>query len=193
MVMIRVLVVDDHPAVRAGVVSLLRSEPGLVPVGAVGSAELALRRLARGATDVLLVDYDLPDSDGLALCWDAKTREDPPAVLIYSAFARPRLMIAATLAGADGVLDKGAPPEQLFELLRVVARGGRAIPRVAPELLKRCVAELDQDDIPLFGMAFNRIPVAEIAAVVSLDIEATRARLRALMERLERPSEARAA
>jgi hypothetical protein len=102
-------------------------------------------------------------------------------------------MIAATLAGADGVLDKGAPPEQLFELLRVVAGGGRAIPRVQPELIKRCVAQLDQDDIPLFGMAFNRIPVAEIAAVVGLDIETTRARLRALMKRLERPSEARAA
>src|SRR5918999_948512 len=94
--MIRVLVVDDHPAVRAGLVAMLRSEPGLVPVGAVGSAELA-----RDGTDVLLVDYDLPDSDGLTLCWDAKCREDPPAVLVYSAFARPRLTIAATLAGAD--------------------------------------------------------------------------------------------
>src|SRR5918999_6352046 len=99
--MIRVLVVDDHPAVRAGLVAMLRSEPGLVPVGAVGSAEEALRELARDGTDVLLVDYDLPDSDGLTLCWDAKCREDPPAVLVYSSFSRPRLTIAAAPARAD--------------------------------------------------------------------------------------------
>jgi DNA-binding NarL/FixJ family response regulator len=189
--MIRILVVDDHPAVRAGLASLLRSEPGLVPVGAVGSAEQALSRLAAGTTDVVLVDSNLPDSDGLALCWKAKSRDDPPAVLIYSAFARPRLMIAATLAGADAVLDKGAPPERLFELVRMVAGGGRALPRVPPELIRRCVAELDPDDIPLFGMAFNRIPAAEIAAIAGYEIETTRARLRALIERVQRPPGAR--
>jgi DNA-binding NarL/FixJ family response regulator len=191
--MIRVLVVDDHPAVRAGLASLLRIEPGLIPVGAVGTAEQALRQLARGTTDVLLVDYDLPDSDGLALCWDAKRGEEPPAVLIYSAFARPRLTIAATLAGADAILDKGAPPEQLFELVRIVAGGGRALPRVPPDLIRRSVAELDPDDIPLFGMAFNQIPVAEIAAIAGDRLETTRARVRALIDQLQRAPDARAA
>jgi DNA-binding NarL/FixJ family response regulator len=191
--MIRVLVVDDHPAVRAGLASLLRTEPGLLPVGAVGSAEQARPELARGTTDVLLVDYDLPDSDGLALCWDAKCREEPPAVLIYTAFARPRLTIAATLAGADAMLDKGAPPEQLFEAVRIVAGGGKALPRVPPDLIRRCVAELDPDDIPLFGMAFNQIPVADIAAIAGHDLETTRARVRALIDRLQRAPEARAA
>jgi DNA-binding NarL/FixJ family response regulator len=190
---IRVLVVDDHPAVRAGLASLLRIEPGLVPVGAVGTAEQALRQQARGTTDVLLVDYDLPDSDGLALCWDAKCGAEPPAVLIYSAFARPRLTIAATLAGADAILDKGAPPEQLFELVRIVAGGGRALPGVPPDLLRRCVEELDPDDIPLFGMAFNQIPVAEIAAITGDDLETTRARVRALVDQFQGARQARAA
>jgi two-component system response regulator DevR len=191
--MIRVLVVDDHPAVCAGLASLLRSEPGLIPVGAVGTAEKALRQLSRGTTDVLLVDYDLPDSDGLALCWHAKCSEEPPAVLIYSAFARPRLTIAATLACADAILDKGAPPEQLFEAVRLVASGGRALPRVPPDLISRCVAELDPDDIPLFGMAFNQIPLAEIAAIAGHDLETTRTRVRALIGQLQVAPEARAA
>jgi DNA-binding NarL/FixJ family response regulator len=191
--MIRVLVVDDHPSVRAGLVAMLRSEAGLVPVGAVGNAEEALGYLARDATDVLLVDYHLPDSDGLELCWDAKCRDDPPAVLIYSAFARPRLAIAATLAGADAMLDKGADPDRLFELVRLVAGGGRVVTRVAPELIRRCVAELDPDDIPLFGMAFNRLPVAEIAAVSGYDIETAQTRLRAIIGRLHSTSVASAA
>jgi DNA-binding NarL/FixJ family response regulator len=191
--MIRVLVVDDHPALRAGLASLLRSEPGLMPVGAAGNAEQARPELTRGRTDVLLVDHDLPNSHGLALCWEAKCRQDPPAVLIYSAFARPRLTIAATLAGADAILDKGAPPEQLFEAVRIVAGGGKALPPVQPDLIRRCVAELEPDDIPLFGMAFNRIPVAEIAAIAGHDLETTRARVGGLIDQLQTAPEGKAA
>jgi DNA-binding NarL/FixJ family response regulator len=191
--MIRVLVVDDHPAVCAGLVSLLRSEPGLVPVGTAASAAEALDRLARDMPDVLVVDYDLPGSSGLALCWEAKSREDPPRVLIYSAFAGPRLVVAATLAGAEAVLGKDAPPERLFELVRVVAGGGTALARVPPELIKRCVRELHPDDIPLFGMAFNRVPVADIAAIAGYDIETTRTRLRAIIGRLQTVPERTAA
>lgn len=191
--MIRVLVVDDHPAVRAGLVALLRSEPGLVPVGAVGDARDAARELARGVPDVLLVDFNLPDSDGLALCWEAKSLEEPPRVIIYSAFARPRLAVMAQIAGADAVLDKTAPAEELFELVRFVAGGGTALATIPPELIKRCVAELDPDDISLFGMAFNRVPVAEIAAVAGHDVETTRARVRTLIGRLQGEPEAKVA
>jgi DNA-binding NarL/FixJ family response regulator len=191
--MIRVLVVDDHPAVCAGLVSLLRAEPGLVPIGTAASAAEALDRLARDMPDVLVVDYDLPDSSGLALCWEAKSREDPPRVLIYSAFAGPRLVVAATLAGAEAVLAKDAPLERLFELIRVVAGGGRALAAVPPELIKRCVSGLDPDDIPLFGMAFNRVPVADIAAIAGYDIETTRTRLRAIIGRLQTVPEPKAA
>lgn len=191
--MIGVLIVDDHPAVRSGLVALLGAEPGLAPVGAVGTAEKARDELARGVPDVLVIDYNLPDSDGLTLCWDAKSLERPPRVLIYSAFARPRLAIAARVAGADAILDKSAPPERLFELVRVVARGGRALAGIPAELIQRCVAELDPVDIPIFGMAYNRLSVAEIAAVSRSDVSATRDRVRALIGRLQSVPEARMA
>jgi hypothetical protein len=76
-----------------------------VPVAAVASAEQALRHAGCLTSCWLTTTAGL---DGLALCWDAKWRDDPPTVLIYSAFARPRLAVAATLADADAILDKGA-------------------------------------------------------------------------------------
>jgi DNA-binding NarL/FixJ family response regulator len=70
--MIRVLVVDDHPAVRAGLVGLLRSEPGLVVAGAAANAEDALEAAKRDGPDVVLLDYDL--ATRTACCCAATSR-----------------------------------------------------------------------------------------------------------------------
>ncbi|MEJ7717391.1 MAG: response regulator [Thermoleophilaceae bacterium] len=66
--MIRVLLVDDHPALRAGLGTVLRLEPGLIPVGAAADAEAALEEARRRDPNVVLVDYHLPGDDGLMLC-----------------------------------------------------------------------------------------------------------------------------
>ena len=185
--MIRVLVVDDHPAVRAGLLSLLRSEPGIVVVAAAASAADALACTERIRPDVVVLDYDLPDHDGLLLCCDLKALSEPPCVILYSAFARPRLAPAAAVAGADAMLDKGAAPEELFETVRRVARGAAAPLSAPPEVIERCVTALPPSDISLFGMAINGTPAAEIAAVAGDDVSATRVRLRSLVRRLQRP------
>ena len=183
--MIRVLVVDDHPAVRVGLAGLLRSEPGIGPVAAVASAEEALAEAARSGPDVALLDFDLPDRDGLLLCCDLKALEKPPRVVLYSAFARPRLAPAALVAGVDAMLDKGAAPDELFETLRKVVRGTVEPLSAPPELLGRCAEDLPPDDISLFGMAVNGTPPAEIAAMTGADLASTYSRLRALIKRLQ--------
>jgi DNA-binding NarL/FixJ family response regulator len=184
--MIRVLVVDDHPAVRAGLVNLLRLEPGLVPLPAVPSAAAALEQSGRERPDVVVLDYNLPDCDGLVLCCDLKALPDPPRVVVYSAFARPGLTPVAAVAGADAILDKGTPPELLFETVRRVV-GGIAEPLTAPpEAIQRLVSELDPADVSLFGLAFNGVPAAEIASLERAELSETRSRLRALVSRLGR-------
>ena len=183
--MIRILVVDDHPAVRAGLLGLLRSEPGLVVVGGAEDAASALEQAERSRPDVVLLDYDLPDYDGLLLCCDLKTLSPPPGVIVYSAFARPRLAPAAAVAGADAMLDKGAPPGELFESVRVVARGTAELSIGPPDVIERCISKLEPSDIPLFGMALNGTPPAEIATVTGDDLATTRARLRELVRRLQ--------
>jgi DNA-binding NarL/FixJ family response regulator len=192
-VVIGVLVVDDHPAIRAGLASLLRCEPGLVCVATAGSATDGIEAARRMEPAVVLADYELPDYDGLVLCSELKTLRKAPGVIVYSAFARPRLLPAAAVAGVDAMLDKGAPADELFETIRAVARGAGRLPSPPPEVMERSFALLDTEEIVLFGMAVNGAPPDEIAAVAGTDPDDTRRQLRALLARLQATSAGREA
>jgi DNA-binding NarL/FixJ family response regulator len=175
------LVVDDHAAVRAGLVGLLRREPGLVPLSAVGTVAEALREARQLEPQVALIDFQLPDGDGLTLCRELKLLPTPPRVVIYSAFARPALAVAATLAGADGLVDKGVEVDDLFDAVRAVGRGERALPALEPEMVARCTARLDPDDVSIFGMLMSGTSIADTAAVLSSDERQVEDRLRAML------------
>ncbi len=189
--MTRVVVVDDHPAIRAGLIAVLRSEPGLVPVGAVEGPDEALAAVRQSHADVALVDYHLRDSDGLDLCRRLKSLERPPGVLVYSAFAEKALAIPAIIAGADALVAKGAPTDDLFEAIRAVARGAITMPAVTPELMAATAGMLETADLPILGMLMDRTPPAEIAHVLRLDGDALEARLTEMLQRLKlRPAHA---
>ena len=130
--MIRVAVLDDHPAVRLGLHAALASEPGLVPVGSATSAAELPSLLYRTDPDVVLLDHHLPDADGLSLCQGLKARDPGRRVILYSAFADGAMTVPAVVAGADGLVHKGARPQELFEAIRhVAARRLRAAARLA--------------------------------------------------------------
>lgn len=182
--MIGVLVVDDHPAVRAGLAGLLRSEPGLSCLAAAASAEAAIDAALRTEPAVVVADYELPDRDGLTLCCDLKALPTAPGVIMYSAFARPGLLPAAAVAGADAMLDTAAPSDELFETIRIVARGKGRLPTPPAEVMERSFSLLDTEEIVLFGMAVNGAPPDEIAAVAGDHPYDIRRQLRALLARL---------
>jgi DNA-binding NarL/FixJ family response regulator len=176
---IRILLIDDHPALRAGLHTVLRGEPGLVPVGAVASAHEALRELERLRPDLVLVDFHLPDESGLLLCRRIKAAAEPPRVLIYSAYADAALAIAAIVAGADGIASKSTDAHELFEAIRLIFRGKTVMPPVPRELLDSATAELSPEELPVFGLLMDRTPPAEIARTLGLHerdvVEQTRA------------------
>src|SRR3712207_1808179 len=107
--MIRVAIVDDHHAVRLGLQVMLGAESDIDAVGAAAAAGELWPLLYRTAPDVVIVDYRLPDTDGLSLCQQIKGQAPAPAVVLHSAFADDALTVAALVAGADGVVHKGAP------------------------------------------------------------------------------------
>jgi DNA-binding NarL/FixJ family response regulator len=165
---IRILIVDDHPALRAGLTAVLRAEHDLQPLGAAATAEDMLPALQRTKPDIVLLDYHLPRSDGLVLCRRIKSGVPVPAVLLYSAYAGAGLTIPAALAGADGIVNKAAPARELFETIRRVAAGERVMPAVSRELLDAATRTVDRDDLPILGMMLEHTPLAEIAAVLGV-------------------------
>lgn len=186
--MIRILLVDDHPALRAGLHTVLRTEPGLVPVGAVASAHEALAELGRLQPDVVVADYHLPDEDGLLLCRRIKAGDDPPRVLIYSAYADAALAIPALAAGADGIASKAADADELFEAIRMVARGNSVLPPVPRELLEQATEKLDSDELPIFGMLMDGTSSGEIGGVLGVSGSDVVERTRSIIRKLRPPT-----
>lgn len=182
--MISVAILDDHPALRAGLEAVLRGEPGLTVVGAVASLEEFVPLLERGRPDVVLLDYHLPGDDGLLVCRQLKRCSPAPRVLVYSAYAGGALAIPARLAGADGIIGKGLPAHELYDAIRLVARGERVGPPTPPGLHFEAVARLDPDDLPIFEMALASASESEISRALGLDQDLVQQRLDSVIRRL---------
>ena len=173
---IRVAVVDDHHAIRAGVESAAASQPGIVCVGTAADAEQLAPLLYRARPDVVVLDYHLPRIDGLQLCRQIKRDVLAPAVVVYTAYADASLTIPSIVAGADALVDKSAPARELFEAIRCVASGGTSISPPIPELVAVARGSLDAADLPIFdrlieGTASTDLAQAELERHIDVILE----------------------
>jgi DNA-binding NarL/FixJ family response regulator len=135
---IRIFVVDDHPVVRAGLVTILGTQPDFVVVGEAEDADTAINRLLTLRPDVLLLDLEMPDGDGVDVLNRARESGSDARALVFTAFDADDRILAAVRAGAQGYLLKGAPREELFRAIRVVHAGGSLLePVVASKLLRQ--------------------------------------------------------
>jgi DNA-binding NarL/FixJ family response regulator len=167
--MLRVALLDDHPAVLAGLRRLIDAEPDLKVAAIAASAPDLARALDGRRPDVLILDYDLARDDGLAHCRRIKSRPNPPAVIIYSAYAGPAVTLAARVAQADGLVDKAAPVRTLLSAVRRAAGGDIVMSPVSPDAFAAAVARLDDDDLPVFAMLVDREPLESIAEALRVD------------------------
>jgi DNA-binding NarL/FixJ family response regulator len=120
--MIRVLVVDDHPVLRAGLEAVLRGEPGFRCVGGAADGAAMWRLLRRTRPDVVVLDHRLGTEDGIELCRALRVEPVPPAVLLYTADPNAGLRTEALDAGAAGIVDKAVGVDVLFDAIRVAGR-----------------------------------------------------------------------
>lgn len=183
--MIRVLTVDDHAIVRSGIVNLLQSEDGILPVAAVPGFRAALTAFEQLQPDVVIADFRLTDGDGLALCRRLERDDWPARVLVFSGFAEADLAVAATIAGAAGVVGKGTSGELLLAAVRAVAHGGMPTPVVPAELLHQAAARIEPQDQPIFGMRLEGLPASEIGDVLHLTRDDVDARIDRIVDTLK--------
>jgi DNA-binding NarL/FixJ family response regulator len=181
--MIHLVIVDDHPAVRAGIEALLGAEHGITVAAAVATAAEAEAACERSRPDVVVADHRLPHRDGLSLCLRLGSSGGPPVVL-YSAFADDDLTVPAMVAGAHAIVSKAADPHELIVAVLATARGRRRLPAPTAAALHAAGALLDPDDLPVLGMLAHGVPPAEIAATLEIGEDRLTARRRAMSERL---------
>ncbi len=120
--MIRVLVVDDHPVLRAGLEAVLRAEPGFRCVGGAETGAQMWELLRRGRPDVVVLDHRLGDEDGIELCRALRAEREPPSVLLYTADPTAAVEAQARAAGASGIVDKQVDVDAPFDAIRLAGR-----------------------------------------------------------------------
>ncbi|MDX3227408.1 response regulator transcription factor [Streptomyces sp. ME19-01-6] len=135
---VRVIVVDDHTVMRAGVVALLAGEDGIEIVGEAGDGRAALELVERYAPDVALIDLRMPVLDGVGATAEIVVRHPRTRVLILTTYDTDRDIERGVEAGAIGYLLKDTTREQLADAIRSAARGETVLaPRVAEKLFAR--------------------------------------------------------
>jgi DNA-binding NarL/FixJ family response regulator len=136
--MIRILVADDHPVVREGLIAILDTQDDFEVVGEAGSGREALDQIPELTPDVLLLDLEMPEVDGLAVLQSLKETESEVRVIVFTVFDTDDRILSAVQTGAKGYLLKGAPRDQIFNAVRIVHQGGSLLePVVASKLMEQ--------------------------------------------------------
>ena len=182
--LIRVVVVDDHPAMRAGIAAVLDAAPDLQFVGEASEANELWPVLTRTDPDLVLVDFHLPGEDGLLLCHRIKRMPPAPRVVVNSAYADESLVAPAMLAQADALVAKHASSAVLCETLRDVVRERGPAPQLAPELRERLVALLEPEEVALVGLLLLRTPTDELMRTTGLTGQQLSERVERLLRRI---------
>jgi DNA-binding NarL/FixJ family response regulator len=154
---IRVLIVDDHAILRAGVREMLAEEPDLQVVAEAGSAEDASQQLRDGLEiDVIVLDITLPGQSGIDLLKQLKRERPELAILVLSMHPERSFAVRLMRAGANGYVPKMIVPEELVKAVRAVGTGRRYItPLVAELLASECAADEE-------GPLHNRLSEREL-------------------------------
>jgi DNA-binding NarL/FixJ family response regulator len=183
----RLLIVDDHAAVRAGLRQLLSDEAGFAVVAAVADAEEAVCVAESEPIDVAIVDYQLEGRNGLWLSRKLKRLERPPAVLIYSAYSDSVLAAAAVVAEADAVVSKGGLGSELDDAIRDVLAGRRSLPPLPAWLGEALRRRLDHEQQAIFGLLLAGVAPNEIARTLSLSDGELETQLWTMLQAVEAP------
>lgn len=145
---IRILVADDHPVVRDGLAAILSTQADLQVVAEAGSGQETLAQADQMQPDVVLLDLEMPQMDGVEVLRRLREQHPQMKVIIFTAFDTDERILAAVQAGAQGYLLKGVPRHEVFHAIRVVHEGGSLLqPVVASKLLRQMAKETNKPEM----------------------------------------------
>ncbi len=188
---IRILVADDHPVVRDGLVAVLGTQADFEVVGEAANGAEAVERARRLRPDVVLIDLQMPKLDGVAAIEQLRADDRTIGVVVFTAFDSDERIVSALRAGAQGYLLKGAPRDEIFRAIRVVHAGGslleplvasRVINRLQPTAVADRLTKREREVLILLAQGRSN---KQIAAVLDVTERTAKFHVGAIMRKLD--------
>ena len=187
---IRVVIVDDHAMLRAGLEQLLAGEPDLDVVGTAASGDEAITLVRELRPDVVLMDLQMPGTDGVRATREIVT-EELSDVLVLTSYSDAERIVGALDAGALGYLLKDAEPDEVLRGIRAVARGESPIdPKAARELLgtrrttSTAAADLTPREREVLALVRQGLANKQIARRLAISERTVKAHLTSTFQRI---------
>ena len=140
---IRILVADDHPMLREGLVAVLSTQPDFEVVGEAADGSEAVRLAGALRPDVILLDLEMPGTDGVAALERLRDAGSEVRAVVFTAYDTDERILGALRAGARGYLLKGASRAEIFDAVRTVYAGGLLL---QPGVTARVLEHLGRGD-----------------------------------------------
>jgi DNA-binding NarL/FixJ family response regulator len=184
---IRVLIVDDHPVVRAGLASLLRRQAVLKVTGAAHSGEEAMELLKRSPVDVMLLDLRMPSINGIHLLNLLRADGCCPRAIILSSYEYEEEIYQAVKAGARGYLSKNASREEIVAAIENVVAGDTYFPERIRQWIEEREARLSLSarEIEILEMVSRGLTNKEIAVALYISHYTVRNHLNHITAKLQ--------
>ena len=193
---IRLLVADDHPIVRDGLVAILSTQPDFEVIATAGTGLEAVQQALNCRPDVILMDLEMPEIDGVQAIRRLREMKPSTRVIVFTAFDTDERIVEAVRAGAQGYLLKGAPRDEIFNAVRVVHMGGSLLqPIVASKLMRRMSQEsaslpeeapaLTQRELEVLRLIARGLQNKEIAAQLSITERTAKFHVCSIMSKLD--------
>lgn len=185
--LIRILVVDDHPVVRAGLASMLSTIPGLEVRGAASSGEEALELIDTENPDVLLLDLRMPGMSGIELLRSIRALPYSPKALVLTSYESDEEIYRAIEAGAQGYLLKSTPQAEIVAAIQAVNDGRHYIPpRIAARLAERMVrSTLTQRELEILEMVVRGLTNRQIGNALGISENTARNHINSIIRKLD--------
>lgn len=184
---IRILIVDDHPVVRAGLASMLATQAGIEVAGSASSGEEALAMLRQDMPDLLLLDLRMPGMSGIDTLHALKQAKATARVIILTSFELDEDIYRAVQAGAQGYLLKNTSQSQMLEAIATVHAGKRYIPRqIAARLAERMLrSNLTPRELEILDMLAKGLTNKQIGCALSISDNTARNHVNSIIGKLE--------
>jgi DNA-binding NarL/FixJ family response regulator len=198
---VRVVIVEDHALVRAGLRTSLESA-GIAVVDEAADGVAGLETVARAHPNVAVVDLGLPGKDGIALTREIKALHDPPRVVILTMQERDDDVLAALAAGADAYCVKASDASTVIDAIRTVAAGGAYFdPRIAHVVLRKlggapaaaAHSPLTPRETEILRLVAGGIGNAEIGERLSISLGTVKGHVADILDKLAASDRAQAA